>query len=145
VVTTRLRFPASAFLVAALCPLLAGCSFAYPFEVSGFARSAATGKPLAWVKIFSTHISSDRSPGGLVPGEDRPVATTGADGSFSFSESVRDVHFMQGGGTRWVLLFAREGFKREEVDLRTVRRPSSAKVTTPVFVVLYLTEEKAQR
>jgi hypothetical protein len=125
------------FLTAAFCILMAGCQYVYPFEVSGQVRSAATGSPLGGVKIYSTHVNPDAP----VPGEDQPVAVTGEDGSFSFSEHVWDVNFRGDGQTTWVLVFSREGFKKEKVDLRRVHQPHSAKTTSTVVVIVSLNEE----
>jgi hypothetical protein len=138
---TRLRRLVWLCLGLAIPSLLAGCSYSYPFEVAGVVRSAATGKPLAGVEVYSTHINPDDP----VPGEDRPVAVTGPDGSFSFAEKVSDVNFMQEGGTRWVLLFRKKGLKQERSDLRHVPRPRSARTTTPVAVAVSLSEEEAPR
>src|SRR5262249_50147357 len=132
----RWRFLAAACLGA----LVAGCSYSYPFDVSGQVRDAVTGKPLAGVKIYSTHVNLDDP----VPAEGEPIAVTGEDGSFSFSESLSEVCFMGEGRTRWRLLFSRDGFQKEEVDLRRVPHPNSAKTTSTVVVVLSLHEEGRQ-
>jgi hypothetical protein len=115
-----------------LCVFLAGCQFSYPFEVTGYVKHALTGEPLAGVKVYSTHFNPDNP----VPGEDQPVTVTGADGSFTFTESVRDIHLSQEGATKWVLLFSKDGFKTERADLRGVRGADSAKTTTYVFLVI---------
>jgi hypothetical protein len=133
----RLRVVAFACLGAALCPLLAGCQFAYPYEVSGVVKDAATGQPLAGVAVYSLHIDLDKPTGE----DDRTVAVTGQDGTFTFTELVWDVNFRGDGNTRWALLFARDGFRREKVDLRQVRQPASAKTVTPVVADVCLKEK----
>jgi hypothetical protein len=142
--TVALRALASVLLGVTLCSLVTGCQYAYPFEVSGVVRSAATGKPLAGVKIFSTHPPLDMEPVLLLADKTQAVAVTGEDGRFTFSENVQDIHFMQEGGTRWVVFLAKEGFDREKVDLRTLRRPDSPKGTFTIFLVVCMNEEKAE-
>jgi hypothetical protein len=127
------------FLLKVAGVMLAGCQYSYTFEVSGIVQRAADGKPIPGVQIFSLH----NVPSGEPAPDEEPVAVTGADGRFSFVETVGDVYFLHGEGkTDWHLFLRKEGFEKESIDLRTVHRPESTKTRVPIFVVVYLLDNK---
>jgi hypothetical protein len=127
-------------LLALACPLLlSGCQYSYTFAVSGVVKSAATGKALAGVKVFSTR----QDLAEFNPDATQPDAVTGKDGAFAFTVRVPDIHFMAGSDRRWHLLFNGQGLK-EAVDLHGAQAPESAKTIVPVFVVVYMNGEKSK-
>src|SRR5262245_4192929 len=129
--------PIGIILAATCCLLPSGCQYAYPFEVLGVVKNAKDGKPIPGAKLYSLHITPTGEPH---PG-DNPIAVTGEDGSFTFVEEVRDVYFLHGEGkTDWTLFISQDGFNKESVSLRSVRKPANTGTRVPIFVVVYLLE-----
>jgi hypothetical protein len=123
------------------CSLVTGCSYLYTFDVSGVVNSGKTGKPIPGVKIYSM---SHALPDNETPEERttyKVIATTGDDGTFSFEEQQSGASVSESHDAKWVLFFSKDGFKGQNVDLKTVRAPASAKTKSTVCVVVYLLEE----
>jgi hypothetical protein len=133
---TSLRHVVIAFGGFLSLSLLGGCSYSYTFEVSGVVKSAKTGEPIPGVEIYSL---IDGWPDERAPERPAgPCATTGKDGTFSFEVPISAGLVDRTHDARWVLFFARDGFKSQNVDLKTVRAPKSTKTKGTVCVIVDL-------
>jgi len=99
---------------------VSGCSFSYPFEISGVVRSA-DGTPLAGVSVTLN--------AGSIRESSFPVVT-GADGKFTGTARIGDIEFMREGLPKWSLELSRDGYETTTVDVSPKQKPESPRETT---------------
>src|SRR5262249_54910294 len=97
-----------------------GCSFAYPFEISGLVQSA-DGTPLPDVAVFFEAEGIWESS--------FPVVTQ-PDGTFKARVRINDIEFMHEEMPKWTLQLTKNGFENTTVDVSPKSKPKSPRQTT---------------
>jgi hypothetical protein len=105
---------------------VSGCSYSYPFEMSGVVKDAASGAPLAGVSVtLEAGLCSSDNP--------FPVVTQ-PDGTFSANFRVYDGDFMGNRLPKWSLTLSREGYADLTIDVSPKQIPESTTKPTPIKV-----------
>lgn len=104
---------------------MSGCQYAYRFEISGVVNDAANGTSLAGVSVMLKSGGHTVTPFPVI---------TGPDGKYHASFKVRDGDFMRDKLPEWSLVFSKDGYEDETLDVSPKKRPASLSTTTQISV-----------
>ncbi len=97
--------------------LMPGCSQCYIYDLRVVVQNATDARPLPGVGVeIQGHLTFDR---------DQSPPVTAADGVFTASCRVSDVHFLGDKLPTWLLVLSKDGYQDEVIEISPTRKPDS--------------------